>query len=55
MSVRDSDDSIVVGSRTAGPNEMLSIRSQKEKILTSAPEIPIEEKGSIKEIELNYV
>lgn len=55
MSVRDSDDSIVVASRTAGPNEMLSVRSQKEKVLTNVPELPVEEKGSIKEIELNYV
>ncbi|KAK9498404.1 hypothetical protein O3M35_003044 [Rhynocoris fuscipes] len=55
MSVRDSDDSIVVENRTAGPNEFLTIRSQKEKELTNISEVPVEEKGSIKEIELNYV
>ncbi|KAL1139219.1 hypothetical protein AAG570_009278 [Ranatra chinensis] len=55
VSVRDEDDSIVASSRTAGSAEMLWIRSPIEKQSDSGPEIPAEEKGSLAEIEVNYV
>ncbi|CAH1403024.1 unnamed protein product [Nezara viridula] len=55
MSVRDDDDSVVAIARQAGSREMCSIRTQKHEELDKKPELPPEEKGSIKEIELNYV
>ncbi|BET01166.1 FRG1-like family [Nesidiocoris tenuis] len=55
MSVKDEDDSIVAEKRTAGEKEFCSVRSQKEKITDAQPDVPVEERGKISEIEINYV
>ncbi|XP_024080602.1 protein FRG1 [Cimex lectularius] len=55
MCLKDEDDSIAALNTTAGEKEMLSIRSQKEKVARVAPDMPSEEMGSVKEIERNYV
>lgn len=56
MSVRQSDDTIVVASRTAGENEYIHIRylaSIREQ--DPLENVPLEERGSVKDIEKNYV
>lgn len=56
MSVRLSDDSVVVTSRTASENEYVQVRymaAVKEK--DPLQDIPAEERGNISEIEENYV
>lgn len=55
MSVKEEDDNIVAISRNAGPAEMLWVRTQVDSSQEIKPEIPDEEKGSLKDIELNYV
>lgn len=56
MSVRDSDDTIVVTSRTATNNEFVKVRymaAVKEK--DPLQDVPTEERGDVSEIEVNYV
>lgn len=55
MSIRDSDDTLVAVSQKAGDNEMVVIRSSAVRDTDKKPEIPIEEQGSLIDIELNYV
>ena len=55
MSVKAEDDSIVADKRTAGDGEMLWVRSNIEKEVTTTPLLPQEEQGSLAEVELNYV
>ncbi|KAF6211760.1 hypothetical protein GE061_012275 [Apolygus lucorum] len=55
MSVKDEDDSIVAIDRTATDKEMLTIRSQNEKITDQVSDMPDEERGNLSQIELNYV
>lgn len=55
MSVRAEDDTVVATSRTAGTAEMLQIRSAAVTEVDSSNDIPDEEKGSVNEIEINYV
>lgn len=55
MSIRDEDDSVVAMSRQAGSREMCSVRTQKFEETSKKPELPPEERGSVAEIELNYV
>lgn len=54
MSVNPEDDSIVAQSRKAGENEMVIMRIQNEKVADD-DDTPVEEKGSIRDIEINYV
>ena len=56
MSVRDSDDTIIVTSRKASDNEFIQIRytaAVKEK--DPLTDVPTEERGDVSEIEVNYV
>ncbi|ODM95081.1 Protein FRG1 [Orchesella cincta] len=53
MSASPDDDSIVAQSRKAGDAEMVVMRCQTEKV--EKDDTPTEEKGSIRDIELNYV
>lgn len=55
MSVRAEDDTVVATSRSAGPAEILQIRSAAVTEVDSSNDIPDEEKGSLNEIEINYV
>jgi len=55
LSVNDDDDSIVADKRTAGRNEMLWVRTQTVKLNDQIPQVPDEERGSISQIEVNYV
>lgn len=53
MSADPTDDSIVATSRKAGDAEMVVMRCQTEKV--EKDDTPTEERGSIRDIELNYV
>ncbi|XP_075228177.1 protein FRG1 homolog [Lycorma delicatula] len=55
MSIRESDDTLVAVSQTAGENEMVVVRSSALRETDKKPEIPVEEQGSLSEIEVNYV
>ncbi|XP_065221681.1 protein FRG1 [Planococcus citri] len=56
MSIQDSDDSVVVTSRKAGDKEIVQVRyfaADREK--DPLEDIPVEERGDLKEVEMNYV
>lgn len=55
MSVRQEDDTVVAINRSAGPGEMLRIRSAAVVEKDEGADIPIEEKGNLSQIEENYV
>lgn len=56
MSVRESDDTVVVTSRTASSNEFVQVRYiAAVKNQDPLQEVPIEERGNVSEIEVNYV
>lgn len=55
MSIRDEDDSVIAMNRQAGSREMCWVRTQKHEEINKRPELPPEEKGSVADIELNYV
>lgn len=54
LSASPEDDSIVAQTRKAGENEFVVIRCQMERV-SNDDDTPSEERGSIKDIELNYV
>ncbi|KAK7489862.1 hypothetical protein BaRGS_00018884 [Batillaria attramentaria] len=51
----DEDGDIVCSSSTAGPQEMIKIRSCVSREEDPKEKVPKEERGSIKEAEVNYV
>jgi len=55
MSIRAEDDHLVATSKTAGPSEFIQIRSATIINTDNVNEMPVEEKGSISQIEENYV
>lgn len=54
MSV-DAEDSIVATSRIAREDHMLQIRSQTVRDVNPLKDVPTEEQGDVKQIEINYV
>lgn len=55
MSIRSEDDHLVALSRTAGPEEILQVRTATVQQTDDVNEIPVEEKGNLSQIEENYV
>lgn len=55
LSVDDEDDSIVAKNKSAGPQNMVAIRCQTVKQDTTSKEVPVEENGSLEQVEINYV
>jgi len=56
LSVRHSDDTLVVASRTAGDEEMLNVRYVADSnVEDPLQNVPVEERGNIAQIEENYV
>lgn len=55
MSVDDETSDIVATSKTAGATEMLKVRSNVQKEKNDKDDIPVEERGSSAECEINYV
>lgn len=56
MSIRLSDDTVMANSRTASDNEIVNVRyiaAVKER--DPMEDIPVEERGNLSEVELNYV
>lgn len=51
----DEDEDVVCISKIAGPNEMIKIRSNVSLTVDPKAAIPQEERGSLKDAELNYV
>lgn len=51
----DEDDDIVCTSKTAGDKEMIKIRSNVSLATDPNASIPVEERGSLKDAEVNYV
>ncbi|XP_012280677.1 protein FRG1 homolog isoform X2 [Orussus abietinus] len=54
VSVTEEDD-IVCQSTTAGPSEFLVLRSMTQRIQDPNKDIPVEEQGSLADVEVNYV
>lgn len=54
MSISDDDD-VLCQSKKAGPTEYLTIRSMVQRIDNTLKEVPVEEQGSMTEVEINYV
>ncbi|KAH0546372.1 protein FRG1 homolog [Cotesia glomerata] len=54
MSVTEEDD-VICNSKTAGPQEYVCLRSMVQRIDDPTKGIPIEEQGSLTEVEVNYV
>ncbi|XP_011308352.1 protein FRG1 homolog [Fopius arisanus] len=54
MSISDEEDA-VCQSKTAGAGEYLSLRSMIQKIDDPYKDVPLEEQGSLSQIEVNYV
>jgi len=54
LSASPDDDSIVAVSRKAGEHEMVTMRCQMERVANDDG-TPVEERGTIKDIEINYV
>lgn len=55
ISVSRDDDCLYVKSKQAGPDEMIQMRSPVFKESNSDSEIAPDEKGTVAEIEINYV
>jgi len=55
MSVDPEEDTVVALSKTAGEEQILQIRSQTVRDINPNKDIPVEEQGNMKQIEINYV
>uniref|UniRef100_A0A1B6LVN5 Protein FRG1 homolog n=1 Tax=Graphocephala atropunctata TaxID=36148 RepID=A0A1B6LVN5_9HEMI len=55
MSIRPEDDHLVASSKTAGSAEFVQIRTTADMQTDDVNEVPVEEKGSLSQIEENYV
>ena len=51
----NSDDDVVCQNKSAGPAEFLSVRCILQRNDDSDKDVPEEEKGSLAEVEENYV
>ncbi|XP_027208810.2 protein FRG1 [Penaeus vannamei] len=51
----DDDDNVVAVSTTAGPDQMVNIRSSTLRECDKPKEIPEEERGKLLDVEVNYV
>jgi len=54
MSIDQVEDAVVAKSRKAGPSEVVQLRCQTER-KQSKDDGSIDEKGNLKDVELNYV
>ncbi|XP_044761817.1 protein FRG1 homolog [Coccinella septempunctata] len=55
LSVDPDDDAIIARTKKAGPEEMVTIRSHITREINPLKDVPTEEQGDIKQIEVNYV
>lgn len=54
MSVTEDDD-VLCESEKAGSTEYLCLRSMVQRVDDTFKDIPVEEQGSLAEVEINYV
>lgn len=54
ISVTNEDD-VVCRSRTAGPSEFCTVRNMTRKAQDPSKDVPKEEQGSLRDVEVNYV
>lgn len=55
LSIDPDDDSVVANVKKAGTDQFIQIRSQAVKEDNPLVDVPTEEQGNIKQIEVNYV
>jgi len=55
LSIDPEEDTVVAVSRTASEEQIMQIRSQTVRAVNPNKDIPEEEQGNIKQIEINYV
>lgn len=55
MSIDNEEDTVVATSKTAGNDQILQIRSQTIRTVNPNKDVPVEEQGNIKQVEINYV
>lgn len=55
MSIDDLEDAVMAKDRKAGEKHVVQIRSQTIKEVNPLKDVPTEEQGSLKEVEVNYV
>lgn len=55
MSVDLEDDTVVAISKRAGEDQILQIRSQTARDVNPVKDVPVEEQGDLRQIEVNYV
>lgn len=51
----DAEDSVISKAKKAGPGEMVTIRSHTTREVNPLKDVPTEEQGDIRQIEVNYV
>lgn len=51
----DDEDSIIAKTKRAGPEQFLTIRSHTFKEVNHLKDVPEEEQGNLKQVEINYV
>lgn len=55
MSVDPEEDTVVAISKRAGEDQILQIRSQTTREVNPVKDVPVEEQGDLRQIEVNYV
>lgn len=55
MSVDPEEDTVVAVNKTATEDHVLQIRSQTTRTVSVTKDVPIEEQGDLKQVEINYV
>lgn len=51
----DPEDTVIAVSKVASEEHMLQIRSQTTRTVTVNKDVPTEEQGDLKQVEINYV
>lgn len=55
MSVDPDEDTVVALSKRAGPDHFIQIRSQTQRTINPVKDVPAEEQGDLRQVEINYV
>lgn len=55
MTIDPEDDAVLANVKKAGPDQFVQIRSQTQKEDNPLSDVPSEEQGNIRQIEINYV
>lgn len=55
MTIDPDDDAVLANVKKAGKDQFVQIRSQTQKEENTNSDVPSEEQGNIRQIEINYV